>query len=78
MPPFGAIFDPYTRRVDDVIYHDLEAGFDFDTGLTVRGAITNVLDQDPPYVNSNSIANTDVATYRLLGRTYFLELRYRL
>ena len=52
-----------------------------------------ILRMPPPPLKTNSIrhwrierngytlfapANTDVATYRLLGRTYFLELRYRL
>jgi outer membrane receptor protein involved in Fe transport len=69
-------FDPYYRRVDPVLYHDIEAGFEFDSGITVRAAITNVTDEDPPYINVVP-ANTDVATYRLLGRSYFLELAYR-
>ena len=67
---------PLYRRVDPVLYHDIEAGFEFDSGVSVRAAITNVTDEDPPYLNV-APANTDVATYRLLGRSYFLELRYR-
>ena len=73
---FGIDFDPFDRRVDPVLYHDIEAGFKFDSGVTVRAAITNVTDEDPPYLNI-APANTDVATYRLLGRSYFLELRYQ-
>jgi outer membrane cobalamin receptor len=75
-PPWDILFDPFVRRVDAVLYHDLEAGFEFDSGVSVRAAITNVTDEDPPYLNVVP-ANTDVATYRLLGRTYFLELGYR-
>ena len=46
-------------------------------GLEIeRAAITNVTDEDPPYLNI-APANTDTATYRLLGRTYFLKLSYR-
>jgi outer membrane receptor protein involved in Fe transport len=44
--------------------------------VSVRAAITNVTDEEPPYLNI-APANTDVATYRLLGRSYFLELRYQ-
>jgi outer membrane receptor protein involved in Fe transport len=44
--------------------------------VTVRAGITNVTDEDPPYLNV-SPDNTDAATYRLLGRSYFLELRYQ-
>ncbi len=73
---FDIFFDPFYRRVDPVLYHDLEAGFEFGSGVSVRAAITNVTDEDPPYLNI-APANTDVATYRLLGRTYFLELSYR-
>jgi hypothetical protein len=42
----------------------------------VRAGITNATDEDPPYLNITP-GNTDVATYRLLGRSYFLELRYQ-
>ena len=73
---FDIEFEPFTRRVDPVLYHDVEAGFTFDSGVTVRAAITNVTDEDPPYVNI-SPGNTDAATYRLLGRSFFLELRYQ-
>jgi outer membrane receptor protein involved in Fe transport len=72
---FGIEFEPFTRRVDPVLYHDIEAGFTFDSGVKLRAAITNVTDEDPPYVNITP-GNTDAATYRLLGRSYFLELRY--
>jgi outer membrane receptor protein involved in Fe transport len=75
-PMFGADFEPFDRRVDPVLYHDIEAGFSFDSGVTVRAAITNVTDEDPPFLNI-APANTDVSTYRLLGRSYFLELRYQ-
>ena len=75
-PSFDIEFEPFYRRVDPVLYHDLEAGYRFDSGVTVRAAITNFTDEDPPYLNV-APANTDVATYRLLGRSYFLELRYQ-
>ncbi len=76
IPMSGAEFDSFLRRVEPVFYHDLEAGFAFDAGLRIRAGITNVTDEDPPFLSQHQPANTDVATYRLLGRTYFLELRY--
>jgi outer membrane receptor protein involved in Fe transport len=76
--PSGIAFQQYRRQVDAILYHDVEAGFEFLNGVSVRAAISNVFDKDPPFVNSGSFANTDEATYRLLGRTYFLELRYSL
>jgi iron complex outermembrane receptor protein len=73
---FGIEFEPFDRRVDPILYHDIEAEFRFDSGVTVRAAITNATDEDPPYLNI-APANTDASTYRLLGRSYFLELSYR-
>jgi outer membrane receptor protein involved in Fe transport len=71
-----AEFEPFDRRVDPVLYHDIEAWFKFDSGIALRAVISNGTDEDPPYLNI-APANTDVATYRLLGRSYFLELRYQ-
>jgi len=75
---FSEPFETYTRRVESVLYHDLEGRYEFGNGITVRAAITNVTDEDPPFVNLASVPNTDAGTYRLLGRSYFLELRYQL
>lgn len=66
------------RRVGSVVFHDIEGAYEFGAGLALRGAITNLTDEDPPFVHHGINANTDAATYRLLGRTYFLELRYAL
>jgi outer membrane receptor protein involved in Fe transport len=74
--PLGEPFDPYQRRIEPVLYHDVEGRYEFDNGMTVRAAITNLTDEDPPFVNLASPANTDPGAYRLLGRSYFLELRY--
>jgi len=73
---YGIEFEPYDRRVEPVLYQNIEAGYSFDSGVTLRAAITNFTDEDPPYLNIPP-ANTDASTYRLLGRSYFLELRYR-
>jgi outer membrane receptor protein involved in Fe transport len=76
IPMSGAEFDSFLRQVEAALYHDFEAGYTFDAGLRVRAGVTNVTDEDPPFRSQHQPANTDAATYRLLGRTYFLELRY--
>ena len=75
-PPLDISFEPYTREVESVLYQDVEGGYEFGAGLTVRAAITNITDKDPPFVNLGGDPNTDAATYRLLGRTYFVEFHY--
>jgi outer membrane receptor protein involved in Fe transport len=42
----------------------------------IRAGINNLTDRDPPFLSSGGEANTDPATYRLLGRTYFLQVSY--
>jgi len=74
--PAGDLFEEYSRGIEPVLYHDIEGQYEFGNGFTLRAAITNLTNEDPPYVNLASAANTDPGTYRLLGRTYFLELRY--
>jgi outer membrane receptor protein involved in Fe transport len=75
-PELGIVFDPYMRKVGSAVFHDIEAGYDFGGGLSLRAAITNVTNEDPPFVDNESNANTDATAYPLLGRTYFVELRY--
>ena len=67
--------EPYCHEVASVLYHDVEASYRW-SGIVVRAGINNVTDHDPPFLSGGGEANTDTATYRLLGRTYFLKLSY--
>ncbi len=71
--------DPYRGwvEVDPVWYQDVNVGYRFDGGGSVNLAVDNVADVDPPRIYGGD-ANTNTATYRLLGRTYYLLLSYRL
>jgi iron complex outermembrane recepter protein len=67
------------RTIDDRWYQDVRLQYEFDRGLTLSLAVNNVAGTEPPRVNFFSTgANTDVAAYRLLGRTYFVSLSYRI
>jgi outer membrane receptor protein involved in Fe transport len=76
-PPLGVFFDPYQRRIASIVYHDLEAGYHFPEGFALRAGITNITDEDPPFINTGLPENTDPGTYRLLGRAYHLNLSYK-
>jgi outer membrane receptor protein involved in Fe transport len=64
-------------RVASRLYHDVEGGLVIKGGLELRAGITNLTNAMPPFVD-NADGNTSVATYRLLGRTFFAGIRYRL
>jgi iron complex outermembrane recepter protein len=67
-----------TNPVGKVVYHDLEGGYEFASGVALRLGVSNLTDEDPPFVNQATGPNTDAATYRLLGRTFFAQLRFSL
>jgi outer membrane receptor protein involved in Fe transport len=60
--------------VDSFIYHDVTATYDFDTGTTVSLGLTNLTDEQPPYIEPANNGNTDESTYRLFGRSWFVRL----
>ncbi len=66
-------------ELDSVEYYDLTAGYSFSgglEGLRLRGGIQNLSDEDPIIYPSQQQANTDPATYDVLGRRYFLSATY--
>ena len=60
-----------------MLYHDLEGSLTIAHAMELRAGVLNLTDRDPPYVDGGG-PNTDTAAYRLLGRTYFVELHYHL
>lgn len=69
----GAI---YVHDVDSQLYHDLVGSYSFSQGTTVSAGITNLTDEEPPFIDSGFNASTDPATYRLFGRGYYLRLSH--
>jgi outer membrane receptor protein involved in Fe transport len=67
--------------VPSVQYVDIAGGYAFTggalEGLSIRGGIDNVFDEQPPLFPSWQQANTDPSQYDVLGRSYYLQLRYQ-
>jgi hypothetical protein len=42
----------------------------------MESSVSNLTNRYPPFVNNSGNDNTDPATYRLLGRTFFADLRW--
>lgn len=72
----GEVFPGTVNRASSVVYHDLHAGWRFDESLRLRTGVDNLSDIQPPFLANGPVANTDVGTYRLLGRTYWLRLDF--
>ena len=65
------------RTIDSRIYHDVFAAYQLRGGLRFTLGVENLLNTDPPRVNTSGSANTDATLYRLLGRTYTAGMSYR-
>ena len=62
------------QRISGALYHNITAGFSFGSKIDLRLGILNFTNRDPPFVSGGQ-DNTDPATYPLLGRTFFVDLR---
>jgi len=65
------------QDIDDQLYHDITVIYDVgDSGFRVSGGITNVSDEEPPYIDFGFNASTDPSTYRLFGRGYYMRVTW--
>ena len=65
----------YIQDIDNVLYHDIVANYTFEQSNTnIALGITNLTDEEPPYIDTGFNANTDPATYRLFGMGYYVRL----
>lgn len=68
-----------TFNLEAVEYLDATFGYTFSDrleGLSLRAGVTNLTDEDPIVYPSQQQANTDPATYDILGRRYFVSATY--
>jgi iron complex outermembrane receptor protein len=71
---FGA-YDYYNARIPSYNYLDLEATWNVNKILQLRAGANNVLDKDPPVINTDIVAGGSAntySTYDMFGRQLFL------
>lgn len=71
-----ASFQNYTQEIDSVVYHDLVFDYTFNQWGSTRLSlgVTNLTDEEPPYIDRGFNASTDPATYRMFGTGYFFRV----
>jgi len=70
----GEVFPGTVNRVGSVLYHDLRAGWSSSSGYRIEAGVDNLGDVQPPLLVNADEGNTDLATYRALGTTFWLRL----
>ncbi|GAB4181992.1 MAG: TonB-dependent receptor [Wenzhouxiangellaceae bacterium] len=66
----------FIQTVDAEWYFDLVGRYNFAWGTQVSFGVTNIFDNDAPFIIGEFNASTDTDTYRLFGRSWFAELRH--
>ena len=69
----------YVQKIPSQYYSDIVASYSFDTWgstTTVSGGVTNVTDEEPPFLDQGFNGKTDPSTYRMFGRGYYLRLKW--
>lgn len=65
----------YTQKIDSVLYHDLFASYSF-KGAKIMAGVTNITNEEPPFIEIGFNATSDPPTYRMFGRGYWLRVGY--
>ena len=64
------------RNINSVFFLDFKTTFNFDP-ITLSVGVNNILNQDPPFVDTGFNANTSVENYDILGAFGYLRLSLR-
>jgi iron complex outermembrane recepter protein len=73
---FNAVAPAIGSKMDAIMYHYLQASYEFAENINVAIGIDNIWDEQAPYVASWTDANTDTMTYDLTGRRGYARLTY--
>lgn len=69
---------PIGKAVPSIVYNDLQARWQVSSQWRISLGVDNLFDKKAPFLTSWNDANTDVFTYDLIGRRYFLQLGWKL
>jgi iron complex outermembrane receptor protein len=72
---YWGAYDYYNATIPSVSYLDLEATWNINTKVQVRAGANNVLDKDPPLIDSGLVAGgaaNTYSTYDMFGRQLFV------
>ena len=72
-PAFGI---DYQYEVDSIVYHDLVGSYDFGQGTSLSAGVTNLTDEEPPFVAAGFNGATSPEMYRMLGMGWYMKLSH--
>ncbi len=75
----SAMDGTYIQEIDSYLYHDLIGSYTwnaFGSSTQFTAGITNITDEEPPFIEVGFNATTDPSVYRMFGRGYYLRLQW--
>lgn len=63
-------------HVKDVMYHNVQFGYDVTDSIRLALGVDNLFDKKAPYVASWTDGNTDIMTYDLIGQRWYLKFTW--
>jgi iron complex outermembrane receptor protein len=63
--------------VASFVYHDVTVAYNFDFGTKLSVGVTNISDEQPPFIETANNGSTDESTYRLFGRSFFVRINQK-
>lgn len=63
--------------LDSMLYHDISVAYDSEWGTRFSLGLTNITDEEPPYIDQALNGSTDPSTYRVLGRGAFFRVSHK-
>jgi outer membrane receptor protein involved in Fe transport len=69
--------NPYIQKIDDMLYHDIVASYTFASDTSITAGVTNLTNEEAPFIETGFNATTDPSTYRMFGRGYYLRLNQK-
>lgn len=80
----GAADDQYANAgeigdsVDALTYHNAQVHYQMDSNIAFTAGIDNLFDKQAPYHQSYTDGNTNTMTYDLMGRRYYVGMKWAL
>jgi len=66
----------YNYTVDSILYHDIVGNYDFGQGTTIAVGVTNITDEEPPFIAAGFNGATSPEQYRMLGMGWYARLSH--
>jgi len=69
-------FSDYIQKIDAQYYSDIIVRYSADNNLTFTAGLTNITDEEPPFIDTGFNGKTDPSTYRMFGQGYYVRAKW--